>query len=53
MALFVGLGVWALVGVIAEIMGGAFFSGIVFILGGFLAAVASGLASAFQTKGSD
>lgn len=53
MALVVGLGVWALIGVIAEVLGGAFFSGIVFLLGGFLGAIASGLASAFQKRGSD
>jgi hypothetical protein len=48
MPYLVGVAVWAMAGVIAELLGGQFMSGKVFVFGGLAAAVVAGAVMAVQ-----
>jgi hypothetical protein len=50
MPYLIGIAVWVLAGVAAELLGGQFMSGKVFVFGGLAAAVVAGVAMTFQTK---
>lgn len=48
MALAIGLVVWVITGAVSIALGGAFMSGVVFVVGGLLAALTAGLVSALM-----
>lgn len=49
MTALVGIVVWILTGVAVSAMGGEFFSGVVFLLGGLLGAIAAGFVAVWAT----
>ena len=50
MALLSGMLVWIVTGSVTELLGGQFFSGLVFVWGGFLAAVTAGIVASMQSE---